>query len=136
MIIYLAGPIDGHINYRQRFFETEKKLQKMGHIVINPAYLPSGIKDYMPICKAMIDQADGIFFLRGWIDSNGSNEEYLYAHFKKMPMFFEEYIKEECEAVKYWRYEAIKNCAMLGEIRIKIANKEDDLMAAVNPGGE
>lgn len=84
MIIYLAGPITGVFNYRNRFSKIERKLSKMGHIVINPSYLPgTGLKDYMPICKAMIDQADAIYFMSGFEFSVGSLEEFDYAKTKK-----------------------------------------------------
>lgn len=42
-----------------------------GHIVLNPAHLPEGMKsaDYMRICLAMIDSADLVAFLPGWESS-------------------------------------------------------------------
>lgn len=90
MIIYIAGPITGHLNYRTKFKKAERRLMAMGHIVINPSYLPNGLKEYMPICKAMIDQADAIFFLHGFETSIGSMEEYDYAKINKMAIFFED----------------------------------------------
>ncbi|CRZ34616.1 uncharacterized protein DUF4406 [Herbinix hemicellulosilytica] len=90
MIIYIAGPITGVIDYKRKFEAAEKMLINMGHIAINPAYLPSGLKDYMPICKAMIDQADAVYFLTGWQQSKGAKEEYEYAQKKKKSMYFEE----------------------------------------------
>lgn len=79
MKIYIAGPITGVFDYKKNFKATEEKLSSMGHIVLNPAILPSGLKDYMKICKAMIDEADAVFFKDGWESSLGSNEEYQYA---------------------------------------------------------
>jgi len=61
----------------------------MGHIVINPAYLPEGLNNYMCICKAMIDQADAIVFLNGWRKSKGACEEYEYAIDTKKQIFEE-----------------------------------------------
>lgn len=82
MKIYIAGPITGIIDYKQKFMAAEEKVKEMGHIAINPAYLPEGLRDYMGICKAMIDQADAIILLDGWEDSKGSCEELTYAHDK------------------------------------------------------
>jgi hypothetical protein len=90
MRIYIAGPITGIFDYRKKFKKVEKKFIEMGHIIINPATLPSGLKDYMPICKAMIDQADAIYFLKGFSESVGSLEEFDYAKSNKIPVLFEE----------------------------------------------
>lgn len=123
MIIFIAGPITGRINYKKYFYAAERKLKKMGHIVINPVILPSGLNNYMGICEAMIDQSDAIYFLNGWIDSIEANEVYLYAYSKNMPIFFEENTNDcesGCEKVKYWKHEALNNAAKLGEIRIKV----------------
>lgn len=79
MKIYIAGPITGHLNYRSKFKKAENELIKKGHTVLNPAYLPDGLKDYMPICKAMIDQSDAIYMLKGHEDSIGATEELEYA---------------------------------------------------------
>lgn len=87
MKIYIAGPITGIFNYKENFKATEQKISSMGHIVLNPSFLPDGLKDYMPICKAMIDQADAVYFMDGWEDSKGSREEYEYATIKKKGIF-------------------------------------------------
>ena len=79
MKIYIAGPITGIYNYRENFNKAEAELSKKGHIVLNPSFLPSGLTDYMSICKAMIDQADTIYFLKGSENSAGSSEEFEYA---------------------------------------------------------
>lgn len=78
MKIYIAGPITGHLNYKEKFAVKEKELREMGHIVLNPSFLPDGLKDYMPICYAMMDQADLAYFLKGWEDSVGANLENEY----------------------------------------------------------
>lgn len=86
MKIYIAGPITGHLDYRKKFKKAENELIKKGHTVINPAYLPDGLKDYMPICKAMIDQSDALYMLEGYDNSVGAKEELAYAdeHNKKV----------------------------------------------------
>ena len=89
MKLYIAGPITGKFDYRKKFKKAEELLISQGHIVINPSTLPSGLSDYMPICKAMIDQAEGIYFLDGWKDSIGSNEENEYGTEKGKEKFYE-----------------------------------------------
>lgn len=79
MRIYIAGPITGIVDYKKKFMEAEEKIKSMGHIAINPAFLPEGLKDYMKICKAMVDQADAIILLSGWEKSVGACEELEYA---------------------------------------------------------
>ena len=93
MIIYIAGPITGHLDYKEKFARAERKLKDMGHIVINPSFIPDGLgtlEDYMHICKSVIDKAQGIYMLKGWISSEGSVKELRYAkqHCKKE--FYEE----------------------------------------------
>ena len=52
MRIYIAGAMTGLFNYREAFLEAEKYIKKLGHIVVNPAYLPEGLIDYYQINKA------------------------------------------------------------------------------------
>lgn len=89
MIIYIAGPITGQFDYKKRFAKIEKYLIRQGHIVINPAKLPQGLTDYMPTCKALIDQADGVYFMSDWSESKGATEEYHYTDSKNKQMIFE-----------------------------------------------
>ena len=42
--VYLAGKITGDPFYRSKFYEAQKKLEKGGFIVVNPALRP--IKSY------------------------------------------------------------------------------------------
>lgn len=89
MKIYIAGPITGKMNYRKDFAKAERELIKKGHIIINPSHLPDGLKDYMKICKAMLDQADAIYLLNNWENSIGATEEYDYARRHNKKIFFE-----------------------------------------------
>lgn len=82
MTIYIAGPMTGIPDYnRPAFHEAEKLLNDLGHVVINPARLPTGLdkNSYMPICTAMIDAVEAVCFLPGWMGSEGASLEYLYA---------------------------------------------------------
>lgn len=71
--VYIAGKIAGDPQYRRKFLAAHMELKNEGHIVLNPAHLPEGMKsaDYMRICLAMIDSADMVAFLPDWEDSPG-----------------------------------------------------------------
>ena len=54
MKVYIAGPVTGIFDYKQRFKAAEEKVKGMGHIAINPSFLPDGLSNYMGIllCNA------------------------------------------------------------------------------------
>ena len=81
--IYIAGKISGDNKYKQKFKKTKEKYEKEGHIVLNPACLPEGMKksDYMRICFAMIDSADMVIFLPDYTDSKGAQVELCYCKY-------------------------------------------------------
>lgn len=87
MIIYLAGKITGNPEYRAKFAEAKAKLEAEGHIVLNPAELPEGMSKaaYMRICFAMIDTADELRAVPGWVDSDGAMLEIDYCLYIKKP---------------------------------------------------
>lgn len=80
-VIYIAGPIKGHADYIERFCAAQLDLEADGWIVLNPADLPPGMPAdrYMPICLAMLQQADAIYMLDGWEYSEGANIEMQFA---------------------------------------------------------
>lgn len=61
MKIYISGKITGDRRYKAKFREVEKKLAAAGHIVLNPATAPEGLRpvDYMRLCFAMMEAAAG-----------------------------------------------------------------------------
>ena len=79
--VYIAGKITGDKNYREKFAKAEQALTAMGHCVLNPANLPSGMEqgDYMRICFSMIDCADCVVLLPDWRESDGARLERAYA---------------------------------------------------------
>jgi len=102
MKIYIAGPITGIFNFREKFMAAEEELKAKGHIVLNPSFLPDGLKDYMPICKAMIDQSDALYMLDGHCDSIGATEELTYAREHKKKIFFEaSYLLPESDSIHH-----------------------------------
>lgn len=66
MKIYISGKITGDRRYKAKFREVEKKLAAAGHIVLNPATAPEGLRpvDYMRLCFAMMEAADVVLFSR------------------------------------------------------------------------
>lgn len=84
MKLYLSGAITGTDDYMDRFSMAEKSLEAE-HTIINPAkvnaQLPSDTdyEDYMKMSFCMLDMCDGIYLLKGWEKSCGSNRELGYA---------------------------------------------------------
>lgn len=78
MKIYIAGKISGDPEYKAKFSRYEEQLREEGHIVLNPAALPGGLRreEYMQICVAMMSVADCVGFLPDWQESPGANVEY------------------------------------------------------------
>ena len=80
MKIYIAGKIAGDPDYREKFRRKSQELERGGHIVLNPATLPTGMEqaDYMRVCFAMLDCADMVLFLPDWEESQGAKLENAY----------------------------------------------------------
>ena len=70
MKIYISGKITGDRRYKAKFREVEKKLAAAGHIVLNPATAPEGLRpvDYMRLCFAMMEAADVVLFMQDYQD--------------------------------------------------------------------
>lgn len=85
MKIYISGAITGTDDYMERFANAEKYLTELGYSVVNPAkvnaQLPSDTdyENYMKMSFCMLDMCDGIYLLKGWEKSCGSNRELGYA---------------------------------------------------------
>ena len=83
VVYYIAGPMTGTDDMgRERFAAAERKLRRFsGVVVLNPAALPLGMPEerYMPICLAMVQQADVVIMLDGWENSFGARLERQYA---------------------------------------------------------
>lgn len=92
MIVYIAGRMTGLPDLgREHFARAEKLLQSRGHVVLNPASLPTGLirASYLPICMAMIEAADSILMLDGWEDSPGAQVEKAYAEYQGKRILYE-----------------------------------------------
>lgn len=82
-VYYIAGPMAGTPDMgRERFNAAEKKMREEYRVsVLNPACLPLDLHkgSYMPICLAMVREADIVIMLDGWENSPGARLEHDYA---------------------------------------------------------
>ena len=78
--LYLAGPITGVPDYKERFAEAERDFSEH-YDVINPARILDGVddRDCLPLCLRLIDRSDSVVLLPGWRSSMGAVTEALYA---------------------------------------------------------
>ena len=82
MTAYIAGPITKRLNtYQYAFSDAEMVLNYLGYKVLNPAWLPKGLKDedYQRIDDAMLQTADVVVLLKGWERSKGARHEAMLA---------------------------------------------------------
>lgn len=79
--VYLAGPIRGVHDYKERFSEMRRFYEQCGCAVLDPSLLPENMEqtDYMRICIAMLQSADFVQMLPGWAESEGATLEKAYA---------------------------------------------------------
>ena len=86
-VIYIAGPIAGVERYWEPFEKAEDELEAAGFIALSPTRLPKGMSkaQYMRICLAMIDSADGVFLLPNWYKSEGAKTEKRYCTYTGKP---------------------------------------------------
>ena len=87
-VVYIAGPITGTKDYRERFARAAALIEQMGYIALNPATLPGGLtnEQYMKICFSMIESADVVLFLSNWRKSLGASLEQLYCNYIGKPV--------------------------------------------------
>lgn len=89
--VYIAGKINGLLNYRSVFGEVQSKLENQGHSVMSPAVLGEGFNYnvYMPICLAMLEACDVVYMLSNWVDSRGAKVEHEYAKLQGKSIYYE-----------------------------------------------
>lgn len=83
-MIYISGAITGTTDYKEKFLKAEKRLEKKGCIVINPARMQDCLpelshKEYMTICIAELSLCDSIYMLSGYKKSKGAMQELRWA---------------------------------------------------------
>ena len=86
-VIYIAGPVTGVERYWEPFEKAQDDLEAAGFIALSPTWQPKGMSNaqYMRICFAMIDSADGVLFLHGWVNSPGATLENIYCDYTDKP---------------------------------------------------
>lgn len=86
-VIYIAGPVTGVEKYWEPFEKAQDEIEAAGFIALSPTWQPQGMSNeqYMRICMAMIDSADGVFFLSNWPQSAGARLEWDYCCYVDKP---------------------------------------------------
>ncbi len=115
MKVYIAGAITGKFKYKEDFKRGEDRMRYLGHIALNPSFLPEGLEDYFEINKAMIDQCDAIYVLRGYENSVGTKKEIEYAKSKGWSTGGGTIIYEsEDVPIKYFGYSSVGSVPLAG----------------------
>ncbi len=90
-IVYIGGPITGIPKGNKMMFTTaEIFLKRLGAVVLNPSFLPVGLRDYesyMKICIPMLQEADKLLLLPGWMNSVGAKREHDEARRLLLPVY-------------------------------------------------
>ena len=89
-IVYIAGPITGIDDYKRPFDAAQRWLEAAGFVVLNPSFLPVGLRDYesyMKICIPMLQEADKLLLLPGWMNSVGAKREHDEARRLLLPVY-------------------------------------------------
>ena len=95
-VVYIAGPITGTDDAAKRFYEAKEQLKTMGFVnIINPEKLSKVLykdathRDYMDICRTLVEKADYVCMLKGWEYSKGARMEYRLACLNEIPILYE-----------------------------------------------
>ena len=76
-MVYISGQITGVKDYKQKFDEAEKKLNRMGYHCFNPVSVPvqKDWESYMRIDLKHLLDCDYIYRIEGWENSRGARLE-------------------------------------------------------------
>jgi len=103
--VYIAGPMSNYPYWNfPQFQRAEQHLRDVGHRPINPARNFGGRTDlpwHVYIGKAMQQvacEADAMFMLGGWENSEGARLEALIAYTRGLPFMGEEVMTDEMDA--------------------------------------
>ena len=104
MKIYIAGPMSGMADFnRPAFFAAASEIAASGDIPLNPAVLPDGLSEanYMLIALTLLQCADAIYLLDGWLSSAGARAEYALAEKLRLKVQFQTIKSKDCSAFSY-----------------------------------
>lgn len=89
MKVYIAGKITGTRDYKKRFADRAYQLKNMGYDPVNPVPIIEyhqnlenrllSHDECMKILLPYLEDCEGINMLKGWEDSPGAREEYVFA---------------------------------------------------------
>lgn len=89
--VYIAGPITGHPDYREKFAAAEGAIRQRGFEPVNPALNKAdSYKGYIDKGLEQLKDCDVIYMLRGWQMSTGARLERQYALAVCIPVCYEE----------------------------------------------
>lgn len=76
-VIFISDPITDDPQYKEKFKAAEEFLNNEGYAVLNPAKLPLGMEyiSYMMICKSYLLEAEEVYLLKGWENSEWARLE-------------------------------------------------------------
>ncbi len=107
MKFYIAGKITGDKNYKKKFAAAEKAFRKLGHSVMNPAWIVASEEfswlDYMKVSNAMQSVCEATYFLEDWMDSTGAVQEMEYAKSHNHIILFESEVFELAGSYRHRR---------------------------------
>ena len=95
MKIYISGSITGTDDFMERFSIAQKKLERDGHDVVNPALVNSNLpksttySEYMDMSFCMLKMCDAIYLLDEWKSSRGANLEIIFAMLNDKKILYE-----------------------------------------------
>lgn len=89
--IYIAGAITGDPEYMEKFERAARRIEKAGHVPVNPAKLPGGkpYKWYIDTGLQLLAGCDAMYLLSTWRGSRGAKTETDYARAVQLPIFHE-----------------------------------------------
>ena len=84
MKVYIAGKITGLPQevYSMSFNQAEERLKDLGFNTINPIKIKDPTTPYeeaLDECFNLIRNADVVYLMPNWVDSEGAKREYMYA---------------------------------------------------------